>query len=177
MTSAVNTTIRPWLLASCLAISACLAPLAQAEGARDCPMGGPGGMPGRPGGLPGNLWLGGGDMFPQFLPGLALSESQQDKVFDLLYAQAAQVRDKVKALRRAEDGMRSLAAAEDFSEAKAKTQSEGLGKAVAELALARVKVERQMLDILTPEQRKQWANARSRGPAVGDPGCGRGGRP
>lgn len=180
MTTNAKTTIRPWLFASCLAMAACLAPLAQAEGGRDCPaMGGqvPGGLPGRPAGLPGNLWLGGGDLFPSYLPGLALSESQRDKMFDIVYAQAAQMRDKVKALRRAEDGMRTLVAADDYSEAKARAQGEGLGKAVADVALARVKVERQVLEVLTPEQRKQWASNRGRGDQPTEPGCGRGGRP
>lgn len=104
------------------------------------------------------------------LRGVNLSEAQRDKVFEIMHAQAPAMRERAKAELKANEELRKLAAAPDYSEAKARALSEAIGKAAAEAALARVKVDRQIADALTPEQRKQLAEARAqadvpRGPA------------
>lgn len=106
----------------------------------------------------------------QALRGVNLSEAQRDKVFEIMHAQAPAMRERAKAEQKANEELRKLAAAPDYSEAKARALSEAIGKAAAESALARVKVDRQIADVLTPEQRKQLAETRAqadvpRGPA------------
>lgn len=99
----------------------------------------------------------GGEMGPHYLRGLNLSEAQRDKVFEIMHGQAPLMRDKAKAQQKVEDDLRKLAAAPDYSDAKARALGEALGKSVAERALARAKADRQILEILTPEQRLQLA--------------------
>lgn len=97
----------------------------------------------------------------QALRGVNLSEAQRDKVFEIMHAQAPAMRERAKAEQKVNEELRKLAAASDYSEAKARALSEAIGKAAAESALARVKVDRQIADVLTPEQRKQLAEARA----------------
>lgn len=99
------------------------------------------------------------------LRSLNLSEAQRDKVFEIMHAQAPAMRERAKAEQKANEELRKLAAAPDYSEAKARTLSEAIGKAAAESALARVKVDRQIADVLTPEQRKQLAETRAQADA------------
>ena len=46
----------------------------------------------------------------------------------------------------------------DYSEAKAKALVDGIVRAQGELQLARVRLERQAYEVLTPEQRRQLAD-------------------
>ena len=94
---------------------------------------------------------------PPHLRGLNLTEAQQDKVFAIMHGQAPGMRDKAKALRKAEGDLRALTAAPDYSEAKARSLADAAAKAMAEMTLARTKAERQVFEVLTPEQRKQLA--------------------
>jgi len=99
----------------------------------------------------------GGEMRPHYLRGLNLTEAQRDKVFEVMHAQAPSMREKAKAHLAAEEALRQLAAGPDYSEAKARGLADGLGKSVAEMALARAKADRQIFDFLTSEQRQQLA--------------------
>lgn len=119
------------------------------------------GGPGTCGGLP-------GQGMPPHLMGLKLSESQRDKVFELLHAQAPTLREKAKALHRVEDDLRALAASPEYSEAKARTLADASARAMSEMSLARARMDRQIFELLTPEQRKQLAEQNER------PGAGRG---
>lgn len=130
---------------------------------------------GEPGGHPdcGNFVGHGGtgkgsEMMPPHLRGLNLSEAQRDKVFEIMHAQAPVMREKAKAVRKAEGDLRALTAADDYSEAKARALTDMAAKAMAEMTLARTKVERQVYEVLTPEQRKQLADLK----AAGGPGRG-----
>jgi Spy/CpxP family protein refolding chaperone len=116
-------------------------------------------------GGPGHHMMG-GNMMPPHLHGLNLTEAQQDKVFEIMHAQAPVMRDKAKALRKAESDLRALTAAPDYSEAKARSLADEAAKAMAEMTLARAKADRQVFDVLTPEQRKQLAEMKptERGP-------------
>lgn len=105
---------------------------------------------GRPGGM-------GNERMPPYLRGLSLSEAQRDKVFAILHAQAPAMRDKAKAVQRAEADLRDLAMAPDFSEARARPLADASARAMAEMTLARLATDRQVLEVLTPEQRKQVA--------------------
>ena len=103
----------------------------------------------------------GDEMRPHYLRGLNLTEAQRENFFEVMHAQAPLMREKVKAQLAAEDDLRQLAATPDYSEAK--VLADGLGKSVAEMALVRVKSDRQIFDILTPEQRKQLAEMKPGG--------------
>jgi len=115
----------------------------------------------------------GGEMMLPHLRGLNLSEAQRDKIFEITHAQAPLMRDKAKAVRKAEDDLRTLAAADDYSDAKARALADTAAKAISELSLARARAERQVFEALTPEQRKQLADMK----ASGSPGRGRGDGP
>ncbi|WP_265946840.1 Spy/CpxP family protein refolding chaperone [Dechloromonas sp. A34] len=108
----------------------------------------------------------GGNMMPRHLRALNLTEPQQDKVFEIMHAQAPVMRDKAKVLRKAEGDLRALTAAPDYSEAKARGLADEAAKAMAEMSLARAKGDRQVFEVLTPEQRKQLAEMK---PAGGSP--------
>jgi periplasmic protein CpxP/Spy len=98
-----------------------------------------------------------GNMMPAHLRALNLTEAQQDKVFEIMHAQAPVMRDKAKALRKAETDLRALTSAPDYSEAKARSLANEAAKAMSEMTLARAKADRQVFEVLTPEQRKQLA--------------------
>lgn len=104
-----------------------------------------------------------GNMMPPHLHGLNLTEAQQDKVFEIMHAQAPVMRDKAKGLRKAEGDLHALTAAPDYSEAKARTLADAAAKAMAEMALVRAKADRQVFEVLTPEQRKQLAETKPAG--------------
>ena len=115
----------------------------------------------------------GGEMMPPHLRGLNLTEAQRDKIFEIMHAQAPVMRDKAKALRKAEEDLRALTAAADYSDAKAKSLADAGAKAMSEMTLARAKAERQVFEVLTPVQRKQLAEMM----ASGEPVRGRGDGP
>lgn len=112
----------------------------------------------------------GGEMMPPHLRGLNLTEAQRDKVFEIMHAQAPVMRDKAKAVRKAEDDLRALTAAADFSDAKAHSLADAAAQAMSDMMLARAKGERQVFEVLTAEQRTQLADMK----ASGDSGRTRG---
>ncbi len=105
-----------------------------------------------------------GDGMPHHLRALNLSEAQRDRIFDIMHAQAPAMRDKAKALRQAEGELRALAASPDYNDAQAKVLADRAAAAMSEMTLARIQAERQVNDVLTPEQRKQLADIKPRGP-------------
>jgi len=125
---------------------------------------------GEPGGHPGcghfagrgGPGMGGEMMFPH-LRGLNLSEAQRDKIFEIMHAQAPAMRDKAKAWRKAEDELRALTASPDYSDAKARSLADASAKAMADMTLARARTERQVFDVLTPEQRQQLSEMKASG--------------
>jgi periplasmic protein CpxP/Spy len=96
--------------------------------------------------------------------GLKLSEAQQDKLFNIMHAQAPQRREHDKAIRKAEDGLRELGRAERFDDGRAAALSRDLGQAIAAAELLRVRTDAQVLAVLTPEQRAELRQRRQRGP-------------
>lgn len=98
------------------------------------------------------------------LRGLDLSEAQQDKLFAITHAAAPQQRDQEKAERKAHDALRALGASARFDEARASAAARDLGQAIANGVLLRVRLESQVLGLLTPEQREQLGRERPPGP-------------
>lgn len=151
MTNISPRNIKRFLAAASLVLAVPLALAANPGGPRgDC-----GAMDGR-GHFSGEMGRA-GKMGPHYLRALNLTEAQRDKVFEIMHAQAPLMRDMAKVHQKAEEELRTLAAAPDYSEAKARALGDALGKSVADMAQARVKADRQIFDVLTPEQRKQLA--------------------
>jgi len=139
--------LKRFLVAAAVSLAVPLAALAVGQRAGACGVG-----PGMDGGK-----------MPPYLHSLNLSEAQRDKVFEIMHGQAPAMRDKGKAVRHAEEALRALARSPDYSEAKARELSDGAAKAMAEMSLAHLKVERQVYEILTPEQRKKLAEVKASG--------------
>jgi len=86
-------------------------------------------------------------------PLLQLTEAQQDKLFALRHAAGPAQRARDKAIRRAQDSLRELAASPRFDDAKAAALAQTLGQAFAAEELDRAREHAQFLSLLTPEQR------------------------
>lgn len=106
---------------------------------------------------------------------LNLTEAQRDKIFTIMHAQMPALREQHKAMRQAEEALRTLSMSGDFSEAKAKKLSEASAKAATALALSRASTDHQIFELLTDEQRKQLAEAKmpDKGPGADGPRSGR----
>ncbi len=99
---------------------------------------------------------------------LDLSEAQEDKIFDIMHAQAPAMRDQMKSLRKAETELKTLKTAPDYSEAKARKLIDGIASQRAAMEMSRLQAERKVMDVLTPEQRKQLAEMKPGKPGKGD---------
>lgn len=153
MKTTPNTHIKRFLIAASVALAI---PLSAAAFAGHSGHGGHGGCDMEAHGGVGHHMMG-GNMMPPHLRALNLTEAQQDKVFEIMHGQAPVMRDKAKALRKAETDLRALTLAPDYSEAKARALADEVAKAMSEMTLARAKADRQVFEVLTPEQRKQMA--------------------
>ncbi len=116
---------------------------------------------------PGQMMHGGG-MAMRGLHRLNLSDAQDDKIFEIMHAQAPKMREQMKSLRKSEDELRALKAAPDFSETKAKQLVDRIAAQRADMEMARLQTERQIMGLLTPEQQKQLADMKQRGPGKRD---------
>ena len=104
----------------------------------------------------------------RFGPRLDLTEAQQDKLFALHHAAEPAQRERDKAIRRAQDGLRDLADSGRFDDARASALAQALGQALAAEALDHAREQAQFLALLTPEQRAQMQDDQSRrGPRAG----------
>lgn len=112
------------------------------------------------------------DHMPRFLHGLNLSEAQRDKIFELMHAQMPAMREKAKGLHKAHMELRQLEMSPDYNEAKVKALTEANAKTMAEMAQMRARTAHAIYQMLTPEQRKQIDEMKSR-PA--SRGMGKGG--
>lgn len=106
-----------------------------------------------------------------FLHDLDLAEAQQDKLFELNHAQEPQRRAKMKELRKAQDALREMSSSGEFDDAKAKSLTETIGRATAELTLMQARFDGAVYRLLTPEQRQRWND---RAECAGEPGARRG---
>ena len=94
-----------------------------------------------------------------FLHGVELSEAQQDKVFAIMHAQAPQQHENDKAMHKAYEALRALAASDAFDDTRAAAAARAIGEATAANALLRARTDAQVMAVLTPEQRQQAAHA------------------
>lgn len=92
---------------------------------------------------------------PPFFAKLKLDEAQQDRLFSLAHAAAPAMREQMKILRKADEALRQLAFAEQYSEGAARAAAEDLGRGIVEMHLLRLRLVRQMFAVLTAEQQQE----------------------
>jgi len=99
---------------------------------------------------------------PPYLHGLELTEAQRDKLFALMHDQAPNERDQLKRASRAMEDLRRLVTADRFDVDKARILAETHGQALAQLALMHAELDARTRALLTPEQRQQFDDARTK---------------
>jgi periplasmic protein CpxP/Spy len=105
---------------------------------------------------------------PPFLHGIKLTDAQLDKLFEIMHAQAPNLRAREKEIQQTREGLMKLSQSNEFDDAKAKLLSDAAGRAVAEISLLHARADNQIFRLLTSEQRKQLGSDRRAG---GEP-CG-----
>lgn len=97
-----------------------------------------------------------------FLHDLELSESQEDKLFQLLHNQAPYLREQQRAHDKAMRALHEMRDAGKFDDAAAARLAQAAAQAEANLALAHIRTHQKVLALLTPEQRKQLDERKAR---------------
>lgn len=106
---------------------------------------------------------------PPFLHGLNLSDNQRDRIFDLIHAQAPTKRDQAKVIHKTQIELHRLSMSGEYSEAKAKALSEVNAQSMAVMAQMHARTDNQIYQILTPEQRKQVEEQKTKPQWIGMP--------
>ena len=96
-----------------------------------------------------------GEFIPPLPPSLNLSESQQDKIFELLHSQEPTVRAQHRAVHKALAEMKRLATSDHYSPPEVRPLADKLAKAIADTLVLRTATKARIRALLTPEQRKQ----------------------
>lgn len=104
-----------------------------------------------PGGRPGHFGASG----MHFPYGIELSDSQEDKIFQLMHSQEPYLREQQRAHERAMRALHEMRNADKFDDAAAAKLAQAAAQAQANLMLAHIRTHQKMLAVLTPEQRKQ----------------------
>lgn len=99
---------------------------------------------------------------PHWLHGIELDEAQQDRIFDILHEVAAAQRKAQRTAERTHHQLSHLGMATDYSESNARKLSDQHAQAIGELTLLRIRTEKRILDVLTPEQRRDAAHQAAR---------------
>jgi protein CpxP len=84
---------------------------------------------------------------------LGLTEAQQDQIFKLHHDQAPEIRQRIKAARRAHGELMRSAKATPFDRERTRQLADAEAKAVAQLAFMRVETMSRVRAVLTDEQR------------------------
>jgi Spy/CpxP family protein refolding chaperone len=111
---------------------------------------------------------------PPYLHGLALSDDQQDRIFDLLHEQAPAARQLLRSLQKSRSQLHELGLSDKYDESAVRTLADAQSKAEGDLAVLRAHTDHEIRVLLTAEQRKQMATD-ARDPGAHDrPGPGPG---
>jgi protein CpxP len=124
------------------------------------PMEGPGPMAMHPGS---------GGMHGERLRHLGLTEAQQDQVFKIYHDQAPEMRERMKAVRRAHEALRQSAKAIPFNRDQARQLADTEAKAMAQIAFMRVETMSRVRAVLTEEQRAKLDAGQEGRHGRGDP--------
>ncbi len=96
----------------------------------------------------------------RFLHGINLTEIQKDQLFELKHAEVPKMRAKMKERHQLKKELMQLS--DNYSEDKAKAIADQLATIERDSVLARVHHHQQVLNLLTPEQRKQVADNKAK---------------
>ena len=94
-----------------------------------------------------------GAMHGERLRHLGLSEAQRDQIFKIHHDQAPEMRERMKAVRRAHQELRQAAKALPFDRDRARQLADTEAKAVAQIAFMRAETMSRVRAVLTEEQR------------------------
>jgi periplasmic protein CpxP/Spy len=94
-----------------------------------------------------------GGMHGHGLRRLGLTEAQQDQIFKIYHDQAPEMRERMKAVRRAHQELRQSAKATPFDRDRARQLADAEAKAVAQIAFMRVETMSRVRAVLTEAQR------------------------
>ncbi len=165
MNTAQSTPLKRWLATSCLALALPLSALAgpgPGHPGPDAEGKGPAGACTSPkghGARHGSMAMMGGEMpLMHQLRRLDLNEAQQDKVFDIMHKRMPEMRLQMRELQKNEQTLRDLRLAPTFDEAQARALIERISRQRADMEMGRLQSERQILELLTPEQRQALAD-------------------
>ena len=92
---------------------------------------------------------------PPFLHGLDLSDAQQDKIFNILLADAPLAHEQEKLVHKSGKELHALLEQDQYDEAKIKVLADTQAHATAQLMVLHARSMHQILALLTPEQRTQ----------------------
>ncbi|WP_342114677.1 Spy/CpxP family protein refolding chaperone [Pseudoduganella sp. OTU4001] len=107
-----------------------------------------------------------GDHGPRGLPflrGLDLSDSQDEKLFQLMHSQAPYLREQHRAHEKAMRALHEMRNAEKFDDAAATRLAQAAAQAQANITLAHIRTHQKALALLTPEQRAKLDSRPPRG--------------
>lgn len=79
-----------------------------------------------------------------FLHGIDLAEAQQDKIFNILYAQTPTIRAKEKSIRNSKKSLHTLVLSGQYNEAEAKSLTKSIADDSAAMLLIRAQSEQQI---------------------------------
>lgn len=94
---------------------------------------------------------------PLYLRGIDLSDAQEDNIFSILHNVEPQMRQKMKVLHQAHQGMMALASSPQYDEAEARHLADATAKIMAEMDVLRARTDHQLLFVLDENQRQQVA--------------------
>lgn len=104
----------------------------------------------------------GGHGMNRMLRGLDLTEAQRDQIFQLRHAQAPALREKSKELRDIRKELQEATMSEQYDEARVRALSDNAARAMAELIEMRARLQNQIYQLLTPEQRTKLEERKAR---------------
>jgi periplasmic protein CpxP/Spy len=121
-----------------------------------------------PPGMPGLLGFG-EERAPPYLQGIDLTEEQQDKVFSILHAAAPELREHMKAARKAHEALHELGQSAAYDSAKAASLAQSEASAQSQLLLLKTRTDHEIFMIHTSEQRERLTERRREHDSHGEP--------
>ncbi|MDE3010116.1 MAG: Spy/CpxP family protein refolding chaperone [Pseudomonadota bacterium] len=95
---------------------------------------------------------------PAWLRGIELDDTQQDRIFEILHEVAPAQRRAQRSAEATHRRLQHAGMASDYSEADTRKLSDQHARAVDELTMLRVRTEKRILDVLTPDQKRDAAH-------------------
>ncbi|MDO9225825.1 MAG: Spy/CpxP family protein refolding chaperone [Pseudomonadota bacterium] len=102
------------------------------------------------------------DGLPPMMKRLNLTDEQKDKISQLRKQDAGLMAEKFKAMRDARSQLHEMQSKGEYDEAKVKVLTEQGAQTMAEMGQMRARQHHEVMQILTPDQRKQVAEKRER---------------